>query len=163
MAGFLCRTQVGCTRLIAFGIALLAGVGILTMGRSSSMPSDTSVFDSVSAEELARAYAADQIGADAAYRGQDLAVTGTILSVTQLFPGSALVILTGDENLNVGCFPGAWWNYRDHSGPITMFGVGEGLKYSMGVVDGVVSLSHCEVVRPGEPTPVGRPSHKPTP
>ena len=59
-------------------------------------------------------------------------------------------MLRGDENLNVGCFPGAWWNYRDHSGPITMFGVGEGLKYNMGVVDGVVSLSHCGVVRPGE-------------
>ena len=46
------------------------------------MPPETSVFDSVSAEELARAYAADEVGADAAYRGQDLAVTGTILSVT---------------------------------------------------------------------------------
>ena len=81
------------------------------------MPPETSAFDSVSAEELARAHAADEVGADAAYRGQDLAVTGTILSVTQLFPGSALVMLRGDKNLNVGCFPGAWWNYRDHSGP----------------------------------------------
>ena len=66
------------------------------------MPPETSVFDSVSAEELARAYAADEVGADAAYRGQDLAVTGTILSVTQLFPGSALVMLRACEFMVVG-------------------------------------------------------------
>ena len=36
---------------------------------------------------------ASQPGADAAYRGQDLSVTGTIHSVTQPFPNSALVLL----------------------------------------------------------------------
>ena len=120
-------------------------------------------FHSVSAEELARAYVVDPAGADAALRGRDLSVTGTIHSVTHLYPGAALVLLVGHDDLNVGCFPGAWWNYQDLSGPVTMFGVGEGLKFSMGADRGVVSLTHCEVTRPGEPTPTGRPSPKPTP
>ncbi len=118
---------------------------------------------SVSAPELAEVYAANPAGADAEYRGRDLSVTGTVHSVTQLFPNSALVVLRGNDKLNVGCFPGAWADYRDLSGPVTMFGVGEGLDFSMGFANGIVNLSHCEVVRPGEAMPVGRPSPKPTP
>ena len=143
--------------------ALIVGVLSLAMGCSAPDPSDTSVFRTVSAEELARAYTTDPTGADAAYRGQDLSVTGTIHSISQLYPDSAMVLLRGDGNHNVGCFPGQWANYRDHSGQVTMFGLGQGLSFTMGAVEGVVSLSHCEVVRPGEPTPVGRPSPKPTP
>ncbi len=75
-------------------------------------------FHSVSAEELARAYVTDPTSADAAYHGQDLSVTGRVLSVTHLYPGAALVLLVGHDDLNVGCFPGAWWNYRDLSGPV---------------------------------------------
>ncbi len=146
-----------------FGVALLVGVAVVAMGCSPSVPSGTPVFHSVSAAELARAYAADPAGADAEYRNQDLSVTGTIHSVAQPFPNSAFIILRGDDNINVGCFPGAWSEYRDLSGPLNMFGVGEGLDLSMGFANGVVNLSHCEVVRPGEPTPTGRPPPKPTP
>ena len=154
---------VGRMILMASRAALIVGLATFAVGCSASTPPDTSIFLSVSAEELAKAYVTDPAAADAAYRGKDLSVMGTIDSVTQLFPASALVVLRGTDNLNVGCFPGMWAHYRDHSGPVTMFGVGEGLKYNMGAAGGVVSLSHCEVVRPGEPTPTGRPSPKPTP
>ena len=155
--------RVGWMSLMTLRFVLFVGVLSFAMGCSASDPSDTSVFRTVSAEELARAYTTDPTGADAAYRGQDLSVTGTIHSVTQLYPNSAMVLLRGDGNHNVGCFPGRWGNYRDLSGPVTMFGVGLGLNFTMRAVEGVIDLSHCEVVRPGEPTPVGRPSPKPTP
>ena len=125
--------------------------------------SDDSVFHAVSAAKLAEAYATDPADADAMYGGQDLAVTGTIHSVTQLFPNSALVVLSGYHGLHVGCFPGVWAKYRYLRGPVTMFGLGQGLNFSMGFANGVVDLSHCEVVSLGEPTPVARPSPKPTP
>ena len=126
-------------------------------------PSDTSTFRFVSAEALAEAYASDPARADARYRGQDLSLTGIVESVTQPFPNAALVVLRGIGSLNVGCLPGTWAKYREYGGPVTMFGVGEGLNFSLGNAKGLVNLSHCEVVRPGEPIPTGRPSPKPTP
>lgn len=120
-------------------------------------------FHSISAKELARAYLTDPTTADAMYRGEDLSVVGRVHSVTHLYPGSAFVLLGGHAHMSIGCFPGAWGDYRALRGPVTMFGVGEGLTYPMGANGGVVSLTHCEVVRQGEPTPTGRPSPKPTP
>ena len=156
-------------RLAWIGLLWLVGAMVLSAcvddpaATATPQPANTltpsasgdSIFHAVSAAKLAEAYAANPANADVVYRGQDLAVTGTIHSVTQPFPNSALVVLTGHDNLNVGCFAGIWEKYRDLRGLVTMFGLGQGLDFSMGFTNGVVNLSHCEVIGLENPRPLG--------
>ena len=95
----------------------------------------------IDATELAAAYAADPVAADATYRDVELGVQGIVTSVTEPWPATPLLVMAGTGGVDIVCefSPGTISEVRAYKdSEIVLLSIGDGF-------DGNVRVRDCHI------------------